>query len=98
MGLPEQIHTDQGAQFESQLMTELCTLWNIEKTHTTPYHPHANGIVDRNNRLLRESLRALLLRRGQDKWDKPLSQLMQAHEAAHLVTRETANLMMLGES
>lgn len=22
MGLPEQIHTDQGAQFESQLMTE----------------------------------------------------------------------------
>ena len=26
MGLPEQIHTDQGAQFESQLMTELCQL------------------------------------------------------------------------
>ena len=27
LGLPEQIHTDQGAQFESQLMTELCQLW-----------------------------------------------------------------------
>ena len=38
-GLPEQIHSDQGAQFESQLMAELCQLWNIEKTHTTPYHP-----------------------------------------------------------
>ena len=26
LGLPEQLHTDQGAQFESQLMEELCIL------------------------------------------------------------------------
>ncbi|XP_067937269.1 uncharacterized protein [Watersipora subatra] len=30
--LPEQIHMHQGAQFESQLMAELCQLWNVEKT------------------------------------------------------------------
>ena len=42
MGLPEQIHTGQGAQFESQLMTELCRLWSVNKTHTTSYHPKAN--------------------------------------------------------
>lgn len=34
MGLPEQICT---AQFGSQLMTELCQLWRVEKTRTTPY-------------------------------------------------------------
>ena len=39
MGLPEQIHTDQEAQFESQLMTELYQLWGVDKTRTTPYHP-----------------------------------------------------------
>ena len=26
-GLPEQIYTDQGTQFQCQLMTELCILW-----------------------------------------------------------------------
>ena len=26
LGLPEQLHTDQGAQFESQLLAELCQL------------------------------------------------------------------------
>ena len=52
MGLPEQIHTDQGAQFESRLFTELCHLWGVKKTHTSPYHPQSNGVVERNNRTL----------------------------------------------
>ena len=30
LGLPEQLHSDQGAQFESLLMEELCTLWRID--------------------------------------------------------------------
>ena len=38
-GLPKVIQTDQGAQFECRLMKELCTLWNIEHSRTTPYHP-----------------------------------------------------------
>lgn len=42
-GLPEQIHTYQCAQFESWLMEELCRLLKVEHTHTTPYHPQANG-------------------------------------------------------
>ena len=69
MGLPEQIHTDQGAQFESQLMTELCQLWGVDKTRKTPYHPQANGMVERNNKGLGDSLQAMLLVRGQDEWD-----------------------------
>ena len=56
MGLPEQIHTDQGAQLESQLITELCQLWGVGKTRTTKYHPQANGMVEQNNRGLEDSL------------------------------------------
>jgi len=26
-GLPEQLHLDQGSQFQSQLMSDLCRLW-----------------------------------------------------------------------
>ena len=38
-GLPEQIHLDQGAQFEGELMVELCDIWGVKKTRTSPYHP-----------------------------------------------------------
>ena len=97
MGLPEQIHTDQGAQFESQLMTELCQLWGVDKTRTTPYHPQANGMVERNNKGLGDSLRALLLGRGQGEWDILLPQLLRAYRGTpHTTTGETANMMMLG--
>ena len=36
---PEQLHSDQGRQFESQLVVELCKLLGISKTRTTLYHP-----------------------------------------------------------
>ena len=97
LGLPEQIHTDQGAQFESSLMEELCQLWRVERTRTTPYHPQANGMVERNNRLLGDSLRIMLLDRGQDEWDMLLPQLMRAFRGTPQHHHgETPNLLMLG--
>ena len=97
MGLPEQLYTDQGAQFESQLLAELCHLWKVTKTRTTPYHPQANGMVERNNRLLGDSLRAMLLDRGQEDWDLVLPQIMRAFRGTpHTATGETPNLLMLG--
>ena len=50
--IPEQLHTDQGRQFESQLLHEVCKLLNIHKTRTTPYHPQSDGLVERLNRTL----------------------------------------------
>ena len=49
---PEQLHSDQGKQFEGQLITEVCKLLNINKTRTTPYHPQCDGLVERFNRTL----------------------------------------------
>ena len=50
--VPEQLHTDQGWQFESQLMQEVCKLLKIHKTRTTPYHPQSDRLVERFNRTL----------------------------------------------
>jgi len=96
-GLPEQIHSDQGSQFESQLMKDLCFLWGVNQSRTTPYHPQGNGVVERNNRMLGDSLRSLLLDRGQEEWDLMLPQVMRPYRSTpHTSTGETPNLLMLG--
>ena len=51
-GAPERIHTDQGRNFEAQLFKEMCNLFSIEKTRTTPYHPQSDGMVERMNRTI----------------------------------------------
>ncbi|KAI5085521.1 hypothetical protein C0J45_2218, partial [Silurus meridionalis] len=58
-GFPVTIYSDQGANFESLLIAELCQLAGIDKTHTTPYHPMGNGQVERMNRTLGNMIRAL---------------------------------------
>lgn len=58
-GFPKRIHSDQGANFESQLIKELLELAGVHKSHTTPYHPMGNGIAERYNRTLGNMIRAL---------------------------------------
>jgi len=96
-GLPEQLHSDQGSQFQSQLMGDLCRLWGVNQSRTTPYHPQGNGVVERNNRMLGDALRSLLLGRGQEEWDLVLPQIMRAYRSTpYTSTGETPNLLMLG--
>ncbi|MES9881588.1 MAG: RNase H-like domain-containing protein [Sedimenticola sp.] len=38
-GVPLKLHSDQGRDFESQPIREMCKLLHIKKTRTTPYHP-----------------------------------------------------------
>ncbi|XP_067944831.1 uncharacterized protein [Watersipora subatra] len=69
----------------------------VDKTRTTLYHPEGNGVVERNNRVLGDSLRALLLGREQEDWDLLLPQLMRTLRGLpHSATRETPNFLMLG--
>ena len=57
-GVPDNITTDRGAQFTSEVWAALCTRLGIVHHLTTAYHPQANGLVERFHRQLKESLRA----------------------------------------
>lgn len=48
-GFLERIHSDQGTNFESELITELLKLSGMSKSHTTAYHPMGNGGTSRFN-------------------------------------------------
>ena len=58
-GAPLRIHSDQGRNFESSLVREVCKFYGIEKTRTTPYHPEGNGQTERFNRTLCSMIRSL---------------------------------------
>ena len=51
-GVPAELHSDQGRNFESLVFREVCTLLGIRKTRTTALHPQSDGIVERYNRTL----------------------------------------------
>ena len=54
--VPSRLHSDQGKQFESKVISAICQLLQIDKSRTTPYHPQSDGIVERFNRMLTDIL------------------------------------------
>ena len=58
-GVPSTITTDRGSQFSSATFQQLTKTWGVKVQMTTPYHPEANGLVERLHRRLKEALIAL---------------------------------------
>ena len=95
-GVPRQLHSDQGTNFESKVFAEVCRLLDIEKTRTTPLHPQSDGQVERFNRTLIEMLRGKI-QQDQTDWDLQLPTCMMAYRGAvHESTGVSPNLLMLG--
>ncbi|KAL5517748.1 hypothetical protein EMCRGX_G003357 [Ephydatia muelleri] len=51
-----EILTDQGSNFTSQLLSEIYQLLHVHPIRTTPYHPQKDGLVERFNKTLKAML------------------------------------------
>ena len=51
-GFPLFLHSDQGKEFDNEMVHKLSELLGSVKTKTTPYHPRSDGQVERLNRTL----------------------------------------------
>lgn len=80
-GPPVVLHSDQGANFESNLMHELCDIMGIAKTRTTAYHPQCDGQVERQNRTLQDMLSAFVSDHGDD-WDEWVDPVVFAYNTS----------------
>ena len=95
-GVPKIIHSDQGAQFTSQLFQELCKLLGIDKTRTTAFHPASDGLIERTQRTIEDML-SKYIETNQRNWDEVLPLLLMAFRSSK---QESSNfspcMMMLG--
>ncbi len=93
-GFPKRIHSDQGANFESELVKELCTIAGV-KSRTTPYHPRGNP-VERFNRTLLDLL-GTLSDKKKEHWRKYVRPLVHAYNCTRNdTTGESPFLLMFG--
>ena len=95
-GVLESLHTDLGKNFESALKKEICQLFGVRKTRTTPYHPQSDGLVERFNKTVLEML-SMAVQQDEDKWYLLLPSLLLAYPTSvHESTGATRFSLMFG--
>src|SRR6266513_4056181 len=94
-GCPKTILSDRGTHFRNKLVDGLCEKFRIKHKLSLPYHPQTNGLVERFNRTLCESLAKVLGK--EDEWDEHIESVLFAYRTIrHNTTRKTPFFMVYG--
>ena len=92
--VPYVLHTDQGANFESNLFKTLCQMLNIINTQTTPYLPQCDEQVERMNRTNIDLLK-LNVRDATEIWDLNIGLALMAYRSAVQVSNGCTQYFLL---
>lgn len=91
-----ELHSDQGRNFESAVLAEVCKIFGVHKTRTTALYPQSDGLVERFNRTLLNSLAAYVSEHQRD-WDLHTPLVLLAYRTAvHEATGVSPCEAMLG--
>ena len=58
-GIPSRIHSDLGRSFNNEIISNLCKMYGIRQSTTTPYNPHGNSQCQQFNQTLFGLLKSL---------------------------------------
>ena len=94
-GCPRVILSDNGSHFKNQLVEGLCKKFEIKHKRSAPYHPQTNGLVERFNRTLCETLAKVSEEENQ--WDEHIEEALFAYRTIkHSTTKHTPFYMLYG--
>lgn len=96
-GCPQKILSDRGTHFNNEMIRCLLQKFEINHILSTPYHPQTNGLVERFNRTLCESLAKLALRTND--WDLFIAPTLFAYRTSkHSTTKIEPFYLVYGRS
>ncbi len=97
-GVPRIIHSDQGRNFESNLFSELCKIFDVDKQRSSALHAQTNGMIERQNKVIQNML-SMFVASNQKDWDIHLPYMMMAYRSAiHESLKCSPNEMVLGRN
>ena len=76
-GQPKKIISDRGSHFNNEIIKELCRKFEMKHSKTSSYHPQTNGLVERFNQTLCETLAKIS--ETEDDWDNHIEEALYAY-------------------
>jgi hypothetical protein len=91
---PSTLLSDQGAQFTSSLLKEVCNYLKTRKLNTTAYNPRCNGLTERFNRTLCQLL-SMYSDERQNDWDEYIPTALFAYRVSKQETTKMSPFEIL---
>ena len=85
VGIPMEILSDKGTQFNSDIMKEVQRLLSIQEQITTPYNAICNGLCEKYNGTLKQMLKRVVQDQPTE-WDRFIEPLLFAYREAPIDT------------
>ena len=80
-GVPEELLSDRGPNFLSEIIQEICKLLGVRKINTSGYHPQCDGLVEKFNSTLIGMIAKSAESRACD-WDRHLPYLLFSYRVS----------------